>query len=300
MAEGKQTITFIVNGVEHRIQAGLDTKLAEVLRNELGLTGTKIGCSDGQCGSCVVLVDGRAVRSCVYPAQRVDGKEILTIEGLAATWGDPEALHPLQRAFIDHGAVQCGFCTPGLLMAAAGLWNKMVQSLAIPDDNEIKKALGRNACRCTGYASILRSVRSAIHEYETGEPLPPIDIETMGPLAVIGRSYPRPDAVAKVTGRARFTDDYRFPGMLHGATLRAGHPHARILAIDTAQAKALPGVHAVLTHEDVPGRNRHGLVFPDWPVLCDDKVRYAGDAVALVAADTPEIARQALALIQVT
>jgi xanthine dehydrogenase molybdenum-binding subunit len=299
MTEEKQTIRLIVNGAERQIQTGPETKLADVLRNELGLTGTKIGCSDGQCGSCVVLVDGRAVRSCVYPARRVEGKEILTVEGLAATWGEPETLHPLQQAFVDHGAVQCGFCTPGLLMAAAGLWNKMVKSSTIPDDEEIKRALGRNACRCTGYASILRSVRSALHEYETGEPLPPIDIETMGALQVVGRSFPRPDAVAKVTGSARFADDYHFPDMLYGATLRAGHPHARILAIDAARAKARPGVHAVLTHEDVPGRNRHGLVFPDWPVLCDDKVRYVGDAVALVAADTPEIAREAVSLIQV-
>ena len=266
---------------------------------ELGLTGTKIGCSDGQCGSCAVLLDGRTVRSCVYPARRAAGKEVLTVEGLAASWGEPAELHPLQRAFVDHGAVQCGFCTPGVLMAAAGLWNKMAASGAIPSDDEIKRALGRNACRCTGYASILRSVRSAIHEFETGEPLPRIAIETVEPLSVIGHSYPRPDAVDKVTGAAKFTDDYALPGMLAGATLRAEYPHARILSIDTSQAEALDGVHAVLTHKDVPGRNRHGLVFPDWPVLCDDKVRYLGDAVAIVAADTAEIAAEALSLIEV-
>jgi xanthine dehydrogenase molybdenum-binding subunit len=299
MAEEKQTIRLIVNGAEHQVQIGSDTKLADVLRSELGLTGTKIGCSDGLCGSCVVLLDGKAVRSCVWPARRAEGKRVLTVEGLAASWGNPGELHPLQRAFIDHGAVQCGFCTPGLLMSAAALWNKMVASGDIPSDNEIKRALGRNACRCTGYASILRSVRSAIHELETGEPLAPIDIETMEPLRVIGHSYPRPDAVEKVTGAAKFADDYVLPGMLYGATLRAEYPHARILSIDTGRAKALEGVQAVLTHQDVPGRNRHGLVFPDWPVLCDDKVRYLGDAVAIVAADTPQIAREALKLIEV-
>jgi len=297
--EEKSRVRFSVNGVEHDLKVGPDTKLADILRRDLGLTGTKIGCGDGQCGSCVVLVGGKAVRSCVLPARRVEGKQVLTVEGLAATWGKPGQLHPLQKAFIDHGAIQCGFCTPGLLMAAAGLWSKMVDAGAVPDGEEIKKALGRNACRCTGYAGILRAVRSAFHEYETGEPLPPVDIETVEPLRVVGHSCPRPDAAAKATGAAKFTDDYTFPDMLFGATLRAAHPHARIMSIDTQRAKGLPGVRAVLTHHDVPGRNRHGLVFKDWPVLCDDKVRYLGDAVALVAAVTPQIAREALELIDV-
>jgi CO/xanthine dehydrogenase Mo-binding subunit/aerobic-type carbon monoxide dehydrogenase small subunit (CoxS/CutS family) len=291
MTQETTKIRLSVNGTEHELEVAPDVKLADLLRRDLSLTGTKIGCSDGQCGSCVVLLDGRAVRSCVYPARRA--------EGLAATWGDPDELHPLQKAFIEHGAVQCGFCTPGLLMAAAGLWKKMVASDTVPDDEEIKKALGRNACRCTGYASLLRAVQSAIQEYQTGQALPPIEIETLEPLRVIGHSYPRPDAVAKATGAAKFADDYAFPGMLYGATKRAAHPHARILSIDTTKATALAGVRAVLTHKDVPGRNRHGLVFHDWPVLCDDKVRYLGDAVAIVAADTPEVAAQALDLIDV-
>ncbi len=113
----------------------------------------------------MVLLDGRPVRSCVYPARRAAGKQVLTIEGLAATWGDPDELHPLQQAFIEHGAVQCGFCTPGMLMSAAALWNKMVnpeEELPPITDRVLKHVLGRNACRCTGYASILRAVRSAI------------------------------------------------------------------------------------------------------------------------------------------
>ncbi|MGQ9600166.1 MAG: molybdopterin-dependent oxidoreductase [Anaerolineae bacterium] len=299
MAGQRSVIRLEVNGQEYRLEVDPETKLADVLRYDLGLTGTKIGCGDGQCGSCVVLLDGQAVRSCVYPVRRVVGKQILTIEGLAATWEKPGELHPLQRAFIDHGAVQCGFCTPGLLMAAAALWFRTIRSSTPPSEEEIRKALGRNACRCTGYASVLRAVRSAFHEHQTGQPLPPPEIETAPPLQVIGRSFPRPDVVAKVTGAAKFTDDYCFPGMLYGATLRAAYPHARILAIHTRQAAALPGVHAVLTHWDVPGRNRHGLVIPDWPVLCDDKVRYLGDAVALVAAESPQIAAEALRLIQV-
>ncbi len=294
-------MVLTVNGTEREVEVGPETTLADLLRDELGLTGTKIGCGDGLCGSCVVLLDGKAVRACVYPARRAAGKSVLTIEGLAATWGRPGELHPLQKAFIEHGAVQCGFCTPGLIMAAAALWTRMVASGQEPTEADIRKALARNACRCTGYASVLRSVHSAIHEYHTGRPLPPLQPETTPPLRVIGRSFPRPDAVDKVTGAARFTDDYTFAGMLHGATLRAARPHARILSIDTQQAAALPGVRAVLTHRDVPGRNRHGLVFPDWPVLCEEggKVRYLGDAVAIVAAETPEIARQALELVRV-
>jgi xanthine dehydrogenase molybdenum-binding subunit len=288
-----------INGTQHHLDVPPDAKLADLLRRELGLTGTKIGCGEGKCGSCTVLLDGRPVRACVYPARRAEGKSVLTVEGLAASWGELEELHPLQQAFIDHGAVQCGFCTPGLLMSAAALWNKMAAAARPATDDEIKRALGRNACRCTGYAGVLRAVYSALHQQRTGEPLPPLEIETLAPLRVIGHSHPRPDIVDKVTGAAKFSDDYVFPGMLHGATLRAEHPHARILAIDTSQAAALPGVYAVLTHRDVPGKNRHGLVYDDWPVLCADKVRYTGDAVAIVAADTPEVAAQALELIEV-
>jgi selenium-dependent xanthine dehydrogenase len=294
-------IVLNVNGIEHEVEIGSETNLADVLRRDLGLTGTKIGCGDGLCGSCVVLLDGKAVRSCTYPARRAAGKRVLTIEGLAATWGQPGDLHPLQKAFVEHGAVQCGFCTPGLIMAAAALWTRMVASGQEPAEPEIRKALARNACRCTGYASVLRSVQSAIREHQSGRPLPPPEPETAPPLRSIGRSFPRPDAVAKVTGAALFADDYTFPGMLYGATLRSAQPHARILSIDGREAAALPGVCAVLTHRDVPGRNRHGLVFPDWPVLCEvgGKVRYLGDAVAIVAAETPEVAREALALIRV-
>jgi CO/xanthine dehydrogenase Mo-binding subunit/aerobic-type carbon monoxide dehydrogenase small subunit (CoxS/CutS family) len=291
-----------VNGIEYTVDVPPETSLATVLRDHLGLIGTKIGCGDGQCGACTALLDNRPIRSCVFPVRRVSGKQVTTIEGLAATWGEPGQLHPIQRAFIDHGAVQCGFCTPGLIMAAASLWAKMAdpeEQLDPITDGVIKHVFGRNACRCTGYAGIIRAMRSAVHEFETGRPLAPAAIERMEPLRVVGHSPPQPDAVAKVTGAAKYADDYRFGGMLYGATLRAAHPHARILSIDTSHALALPGVHAVLTHRDVPGRNLHGLVTADWPVLCGDKVRYLGDAVAIVAAETREAADQALDLIEV-
>ncbi len=288
-----------VNGIEYEVEAPTDRKLADVLRRDLRLTGTKVGCGEGQCGSCTVLLEERPVRSCIYPAWRAAGKHVLTVEGLATKWGGAGELHPLQRAFIEHGAVQCGFCTPGMLMSAAALWSQLVESGEAPDEAAIRHALGRNACRCTGYASIVRAVQSAIHEYETGRPLPLAQAVSLQPLAIVGHSKARLDAEEKVTGKARYADDYAFEGMLYGATLRAAHPHARILRIDTSAAEAMTGVRAVLTHHDVPGRNRHGLVYQDWPVLCEDKVHYVGDAVALVAADTPELAHQALSRIQV-
>ena len=138
-------MVLTVNGTEREVEVGPETTLADLLRGKLGLTGTKIGCGDGLCGSCVVLLDGKAVRACIYPARKAAGKDVLTIEGLAATWGRAGELHPLQKAFIEHGAVQCGFCTPGLIMAAAALWTRMIASGQEPTEAEIRKALARNA-----------------------------------------------------------------------------------------------------------------------------------------------------------
>jgi xanthine dehydrogenase molybdenum-binding subunit len=158
----------------------------------------------------------------------------------------------------------------------------------------IKIALKDTYCRCTGYQSVIRAIRQA-----SGQDVAPYLPETRAAGQSVGQARPNPDALAKITGTARFTDDYCFPGMLHARTLRANRPHARIRSIDTSRAKALAGVRAVLTHADVPGRNLHGLVTIDWPVLCSDKVRYAGDAVAIVAADSAELAAEAIGLIAV-
>jgi len=285
-----------VNGKDVAVEVEPYEYLAHVLREKLGLTGTKIGCEEAECGACTVLVNGAPVVSCIYPALKADGARIETIEGLARA----KALHPLQKAFIEHGAVQCGFCTPGLIMAAKGLLDQNPN----PTDEEIKTALKDNYCRCTGYVSVINAIKAAAREVNSQQstvdsiqsPNHPI---TQSPLNVVGKPFPRNDAVAKVTGAAKYTDDYKFAEMLHGATLRAKYPHAKILRIDTTKAKALPGVRAVLTHEDVPGSKNHGLIFNDWPVLCYDKVRYQGDAVAIVAADTREIAERALELIEV-
>ena len=279
-----------VNGLPVEINVPESRYLAYVLREDLGLTGTKIGCNEAECGICTVLVDGTPVNSCIFPAFKAQGSTVETIENLSA---DGE-LHPLQQAFLDHGAVQCGICTPGLIMTSKALLDEKADAGEQVNAGDIKVALKDTYCRCTGYQSVIHAVLQA-----SGQDVQPYIPRTRRPEKSVGRARPNPDALAKITGRARFTDDYRFPGMLYARTLRANRPHASIRSINTARARALPGVRAVLTHEDVRGRNRHGIVTIDWPVLCADKIRYAGDAVAIVAADSEEIAGRALELIQV-
>lgn len=307
----KKTLSFVLNGEKTSLEIDPSKTLAEVLRYDLGLTGTKIGCNEAECGICTVILDGEPVTSCVFPALKAQGMEVTTIEGLSHPAsqcegdashgctsvseelpGDEERIHvhPLQKAFIDQGATQCGFCTPGMIMTAKALLDKIPQ----PDEDQIKTALKDTYCRCTGYRAIVDAVKQASGQLDH-TPLP----KTKRPLEAIGKPLPRPDAIEKVDGRAKFTDDYHFPGMLYGAVKRSLVPHARILKVDVSEARKLEGVHAVLTADDVPGDKKHGLIYNDWPVLCADKVRYVGDAVAVVAADSPEIAEKALELIDV-
>lgn len=264
--------------------------LSEVLREDLGLTGTKIGCNEAECGICTVLVNGTPVVSCSYPAFKASGAKVETIEGLSTD----DYLHPLQQAFLDHGAVQCGICTPGMIMTSKALLDEKQAAGELPDEADIKIALKDTYCRCTGYQSVINAIRQA-----SGQDVPPYIPKTVASGFEVGKAQPNPDAMAKIRGQAKFSDDYQFPGMLYARTLRAGLPHARIRSIDTRAACALEGVQAVLTHEDVPGRNLHGIVDLDWPVLCGEKVRYNGDAVAIVAAVTEAIAESALSLIHV-
>jgi selenium-dependent xanthine dehydrogenase len=288
-------LNMVVNGKDVHVDVAGNEFLAYVLRYKLGLTGTKVGCDEAECGACTVIVDGQPVDSCVYPALKAQGATVETIEALAQNGSSP-GLHPLQETFVERGAVQCGFCTPGFIMTSKALLDRNPD----PTDEDIKSALKDTYCRCGCYVEIIDAVHAAADRLagaaaDSNGRLP----VSSKPLNVVGRPVARPDAVDKVTGRARYADDYAFPGMLHGATLRAAYPHARIKSIDITRAEALPGVHAVLTADDIPGDKNHGLIFSDWPALADGTVRYIGDPVAIVAADTPEIAAEALARIDV-
>jgi selenium-dependent xanthine dehydrogenase len=283
-------LKMTVNGAAVDVDVPESRYLSEVLREDLRLTGTKIGCNEAECGICSVLVNGTPVVSCVFPAFKAQGTVVETIESLSRDG----YLHALQQAFLDHGAVQCGICTPGLIMTAKGLLDRKSNAGEPVTEDDIRAALKDSYCRCTGYQSIINAILQA-----SGQDVPPYLPETQEPGLAIGKARPNPNALAKITGEARFTDDYKFPGMLYARTKRAGVPHARVRSIETAAARELEGVHAVLTHKDIPGRNAHGVVSIDWPVLCGVKVRYVGDAVAIVAADSEEIAAAALELIQV-
>lgn len=278
-------LTLHVNGHACEVDVEPKTTLLEVLRDQLHLTGTKNGCNQGHCGACTVIVDSKAVRSCTFLARRAEGVQVRTIEGLAR---DGE-LHPVQRAFIEHGAIQCGFCTPGMILSAVAL----LETNPSPSRQDIVQALSHNLCRCTGYERIIAAIESVSRPTSVTVPV------GQAPLQVIGRALPRPDAVAKATGAAMFAADLRLPGMVYAKVLRSQYPHARIVSIDTTHAQSCHGVLRVLTHADVPGRKNHGVLRSDWPVFASTKVRYLGDAIALVIAETERQAEDALEQIHV-
>jgi len=281
----KQTYTLIVNGREYQVYATPKTTLMDVLRDELRLTGTKDGCATGHCGTCVVIKDSQAVRSCLIQMRRAQGAIITTIEGLAGL----DRLHPIQQAYIEQGATQCGFCTPGFIMATKALLDQNPN----PNLKEIYDAHRWNICRCTGYNAIIRAIQQA-----AGQEVPPLP-SVKEPLKAISQPLPRPDAAAKVTGKGIYADDLYAEGMLYARVLRSREPHACLLNVATSRAKALPGVVAVLTADDLPGRKDCGVHEIDWPVLCYDKVRYVGDAIALVVAESEAVVAEALDLIEV-
>jgi len=265
--------------------------LLAFLRDELGLTGAKDGCSEGTCGACTVIVDGEAKRACVLKMKRLDGRSVETIESLA----DGDRLHPLQYAMVREGAIQCGFCTPGMVMAGKALLDKNPH----PSLDEIKKALKHNLCRCTGYRPIIAAIQEAgcmVREGVKG-----VLASELWPTEdqVVGRGVARVDGVDKVTGRLKYSADLYVENMLHAKVLRAAHPHARLSGIDTSAAERAPGVVAVFTAKDIPGRNRFGIIRKDQPVLAEDRVRYLGEVVAAVYAESEAEAEAALHLIQV-
>lgn len=290
-------LEFTVNGQPVSVEPVEGEMLADLLRERLRLTGVKVGCNEDECGACTVVIDGQPVLSCNYPAVKAHGRTVTTVEGLSRSNGGVH-LHPLQDAFIKYGAVQCGFCIPGQLMTSYAL----LQRNSDPSEDDIKYALKDTLCRCAGYPAIIGAIQAAAKSLRTGEPVQAPEVAP-SPRArkAVGTIAPRPDAVEKVTGKAIYTDDIQFDGMLHARVKRAMVPAAIVTRLDVSRAKTLPGVASVLTAADIPGEHTHGLVIADWPSLVGvgERIRTVGDAVAIVAAETRAIASTALDLIEV-
>ncbi|HZQ06322.1 MAG TPA: molybdopterin cofactor-binding domain-containing protein [Anaerolineae bacterium] len=250
--------------------------LLEFLRNQLQLTGTKDGCNGaGHCGTCTILADGAAILACKTPLAQLDGKHILTIEGLA----DPQSgeLDPVQQAFLEHHAVQCGFCTPGMILASKALLDRNPN----PSLNDIKHALACNLCRCTGYQKIFSAIQSI-----AGHGAVAFENAAASNRGAIGSSVRNKGDEAKVRGEAQYSADIFRKEMLIGKAVWSNYPHAELVSIVTSAAEALPGVVAVLTAKDVPGVNLHGPIIRDQPALAEGKVRFIGEPVAVVLAET--------------
>ncbi|MCS7261360.1 MAG: 2Fe-2S iron-sulfur cluster-binding protein, partial [Anaerolineae bacterium] len=342
-------ITLNINGEDRLCHVAPGDTLLSVLRRE-GYLGAKYGCGDGSCGACTVLVDGLARTSCTMLALQAVGARITTIEGLASVsaqgegpprgWRGQIALHPLQRAFVETGAIQCGYCTPAMILAAKALLDREPN----PTPEQVRDALSGVLCRCTGYVKPVEAVLRAA-AWLRGEAVPPWeeqvsgeaqwpgevmslpeqtsppfdvglqpstpagtwpevrgDVQTRAPSTlvattrpetwqVVGQPEPKVDAIKLAQGRPVFAGDLQLRGMLVGKLLRSPYPHARIRRIDASKARALPGVHAVLTFEDVPrvvystAGQSHPIPGPLDRVSFDTKVRFVGDRVAAVAAE---------------
>lgn len=286
-----QNITLTINGVKQQVTASPDMVLIDLLRKDLHLTGTKQSCDrKGQCGACMVIVNRKAVYSCLTKVVRLEGAEVITVEGL----GTPENPHFVQEAFVLTGAIQCGFCTPGLIMATKALLDKNPD----PDVAAIKKALAHNLCRCTGYKKIIEAAQLAGRF--TRKEITPDAVRAQIGKGMLGASHVRPTAMLKACGLAQFNDDIPLPpDALELAVVRSTVPHAIIKSIDTSAAEKMPGVVGFVRAQDIKGTNRLRQVHPDQPVLCEDKVRVLGDPIIAVAAEAREQARAAAAAVKV-
>jgi putative selenate reductase molybdopterin-binding subunit len=338
-------IKFVLNDNPQEIEISPKKSLLELLREDFGLFGVKHGCETGECGACTVLLNGEPVNSCVMLAAQIDGNTITTIESIGEHpepgWRVSQGLDPLQQAFMDTGAIQCGFCTPAMVLAGKSLLARNIN----PTEAEVREALSGILCRCTGYVKPVQAILRAaailrgeevellgggyplppeilLTTFEDGEPdvwdtpagdqplktsvLPRIQISPQsGMFTSVGKPEPKVDAVKLVQGKPAFTADIEMRGMLVAKILHSPVAHARIKKIDASKARALPGVAAVLTWEDIP-RVVYSTAGQSDPIpgpldsfSLDNKVRFVGDRVAMVAAETEEIAEQALSLIEV-
>ncbi len=287
-------LDFVLNGKAITVpDVPEDMLLVDLLRTTLGLTGTKRGCEDGVCGVCSVLVDDKLTRSCRTPVAGIAGRTVTTIEGLGAPDG---GLSDLQQAFLDAGAVQCGYCTPAMVIAAEAL----LRANPNPTREEIRRAINPNLCRCTGYQQIVDAIeltakrRMENREWGMANHESPTLLSPQPPQPVyVGSSKLRNvDGPDKVSGRARYVGDMKVPGMLYAKVLRSRLPHARIVRLDTGPALAVPGVKAVITHADFVDHGNFGWPVKDQYALAYRKVRYVGEAIAAVAAES-EAAAQA-------
>lgn len=279
--------SFVVNGVPCSTEE--EKPLLRYLRDELRLTSVKDGCSEGACGTCTILVDGKAVKACVLSTKRAAGKEIVTVEGLSEA--EREAF---VYAFGAVGAVQCGFCIPGMVMAGKALLDQNPN----PTEAEIKKAIRGNVCRCTGYKKIIEGIALA-GAILRGEASVDPALEEGEDYGVGARAF-RTDVRDKVLGRGEYCDDLYLDGMAHASAVRSQYPRARVLDIDASAALALPWVLAVLTADDVP-HNKVGHLQQDWDVMIakGDITRCVGDAVCLVVAENEAVLKQAKELVKV-
>ncbi|MFR2529137.1 MAG: selenium-dependent xanthine dehydrogenase [Clostridium paraputrificum] len=278
-------VKFKLNGRDVEIEEG--RTLINYLREECDLTSVKNGCGEGACGACMVLVDGKATKACILKSDKIEGKEIQTVEGLS----DREK-KVFAYAFSEAGAVQCGFCIPGMVISAKALLLKTLN----PTLDEVKKALMGNICRCTGYVKIEKAVLMVAEILRENR-----DVPTVFCKGIVGEEMGRIDAEDKILAEGEYVDDMKINGMIYGFALRSKYPRALVKNIYYSDAEKLEGVVKVVTSKDIPGERYGGHLKKDWPALIEvgEETRYVGDAIALVAATSMDIARKAADLIKV-
>jgi putative selenate reductase molybdopterin-binding subunit len=301
-----------LNGEKLAVDIKGHESLLSVLR-DLGYSGVKSGgCKRGECGACTVLMDGKAVNSCMFLALQAEGHRLVTIEAEGQrpnqAWKESQGLSTLQQAFVENGSVQCGYCTPAMVLAAKALLDKEPD----PSEEQVREALSGVLCRCTAYVKPVQAILNAAKTLKASDPelqaipfLKMVDQDPIPERSTVGKSEIKIDASKLVQGKPAFTADMQIPGTLYAAVLRSPVAHARIRRIDVEKAKALPGVAAVLTWQDLP-RVVYSTAGQNDPIpgpldmfSLDQKVRFVGDRVAFVAAETLAIAEEALTLIEV-